>query len=289
MKSLIQPYELLGVATNSTPKEVRKAYYQLALLCHPDKGGDPKDMHMIHYAYEWVMKQIEGVDTSYTYEKAQQEFDDFIAAQNKQASSLPSFTDILLESNGLNEKCIQDWYTSCGKDAEHYTWFQRFLWQELLQSCDWKRASIFEHAYQKMMESLRGITKMSVTHGYGSFTETLDTPQQTFPTKQLIVYTEQTPFSSRTDTYTDIHVPNQMDDYSTACASLHGYDYSLAFTNQEPTLENELSDVCAAFADKASILDRLGQMEKEREMMDQDVATSGEQNRLNIVYEKYLA
>jgi hypothetical protein len=67
---------------------------------------------------------------------------------------------------------------------------------------------------------------------------------------------------------------------------LHGYDYSLAFTDQEPTLENELSDVCAAFADKASILDRLEQIEKEREMMDQDVATSGKQNRLNIVYDK---
>ena len=32
--SLIDPYNLLGVTINSTPKEVKQAYYNLALLCH---------------------------------------------------------------------------------------------------------------------------------------------------------------------------------------------------------------------------------------------------------------
>lgn len=271
MKSLIQPYELLGVATNSTVKDVRKAYYQLALLCHPDKGGNPEDMRMIQTAYEWIMAQISSIDIEYTYEKAQQEFDDFVAAQNKNAASLPSFTDVLMESNGLNEKEIREWYMSTGKDANHYVWFQRFLWQELLPHPHFQESSRLEcaeRAYQRLMESLQSMTQMSVPHGYGSYTnhsqdETINIEH--FPSKQLIIYTEQQPFVQRTDTYTDIHLRPQMDDYSTSCASLQGYDYSLAFTNQDPSLEKELEEVCNMFVHTTNIDDALVQLQKKRD------------------------
>ena len=46
-KSLINPYELLGVNINSCLKEVRKSYYNFAKICHPDKGGDKKDMYIV--------------------------------------------------------------------------------------------------------------------------------------------------------------------------------------------------------------------------------------------------
>jgi curved DNA-binding protein CbpA len=52
MKTSIQPYELLGVTMKSSLNDVRKAYYQLALLCHPDKGGNPQDMQLLHSAYK---------------------------------------------------------------------------------------------------------------------------------------------------------------------------------------------------------------------------------------------
>lgn len=289
-KTLIQPYELLGVATNSTVKEVRKAYYQLALLCHPDKGGDPKDMRMIQTAYEWIMAQISDVDVDYTYEIAQQEFDDFVAAQNKNAAELPSFTEVLMESNGLNEKQIQDWYAKTGKDPEQYIWFQRFLWQELLplpyhHEEKRKNEECFEHAYERLMESLHGMTQMSVPHGYGSYTDQPpDAPLQTFPSKQLIIYTEQQPFTQRTDTFTDIHLRPKMDDYSTSCASLDGYDYSLAFTNQDPCLEKELEEVCSMFASKTSVDEALAQAQKEREEFAKNVATSLQQNSVDFLF-----
>lgn len=276
-KSLIQPYELLGVATNSTVKEVRKAYHQLALFCHPDQGGDPNDMRMVQTAYEWVMAQISKVNTEYTYEIAQQEFDDFVAAQDKHIAHLPSFTDVLMESHGLNEKAMRDWYARTGKDPEYYIWFTRFLWQELIYFPDQhkqrKEEDAFEYVYERLEESLQSITKMSVPHGYGSYTHghteqtrdgDMDTPLQTFPSKQLIIYTEQQPFMPRTDGFTDIHLRPQMDDYGTSCASLQGYDYSMAFTNQDPNLEKELEEVCSMFTNRTDLDDALAKAQKER-------------------------
>ena len=36
------PYEVLGVAKNATPKEIQQAYRRLARKFHPDVSSDPK-------------------------------------------------------------------------------------------------------------------------------------------------------------------------------------------------------------------------------------------------------
>ena len=59
---LINPYDLLGVKINSTLSEIKKAYYNLALLCHPDKGGCKKDMDTIHQAYKYVIEQVNNIN-----------------------------------------------------------------------------------------------------------------------------------------------------------------------------------------------------------------------------------
>ena len=74
MTHSINPYDLLGVTINSSLKEIKKAYYNLALLCHPDKGGSNNDMIMIHNAYLYVKKQIEF---SLNKEKLENIEDDF--------------------------------------------------------------------------------------------------------------------------------------------------------------------------------------------------------------------
>ena len=45
------PYQTLGVAKTASQAEIKSAYRSLALLHHPDKGGDPQVFHKISEAY----------------------------------------------------------------------------------------------------------------------------------------------------------------------------------------------------------------------------------------------
>jgi DnaJ family protein A protein 2 len=45
-------YDVLGVAVDANPEEIRKAYRKKALHDHPDKGGDPEEFKILTEAYE---------------------------------------------------------------------------------------------------------------------------------------------------------------------------------------------------------------------------------------------
>lgn len=47
-------YEILGVASNADPEEIKRAYRHAAFDAHPDVGGraDPERFHELHDAYE---------------------------------------------------------------------------------------------------------------------------------------------------------------------------------------------------------------------------------------------
>ena len=36
---LINPFDLFGITIDNTLNELKRSYYNMALLCHPDKGG----------------------------------------------------------------------------------------------------------------------------------------------------------------------------------------------------------------------------------------------------------
>ena len=93
--NLLNPYELLGVSTQSSLNTLKKKYYSLALICHPDKGGDENDMIMIKNAYDYIKPQLEN-NTDTTYEQLEDEFQKFCDNQKKK---LCPFSEVYEESH----------------------------------------------------------------------------------------------------------------------------------------------------------------------------------------------
>ena len=65
---MINPYEMLGLTSESTINELTKSYYSMSLLCHPDKGGNTDDMIVIHNAYKYIKKQLENCSNTKSFE-----------------------------------------------------------------------------------------------------------------------------------------------------------------------------------------------------------------------------
>ena len=55
-----EPHEILGVAWDASERVLRSAYRRLALVHHPDKGGDPVRFQLIVTAYEALMNRLQG-------------------------------------------------------------------------------------------------------------------------------------------------------------------------------------------------------------------------------------
>ena len=45
-------YEVLGVTQMASKYHIKAAYRSKAQRCHPDKGGDPEEFHIIQLAYD---------------------------------------------------------------------------------------------------------------------------------------------------------------------------------------------------------------------------------------------
>ena len=49
--SKFDPFDVLGVDESATDREIKKAYRQLSLVHHPDKGGDEEAFREVNAAY----------------------------------------------------------------------------------------------------------------------------------------------------------------------------------------------------------------------------------------------
>ena len=94
---VLNPYDLLGVTVNATVQEVRKRYYALACLCHPDRGGTNEQMQILHNAYEYVVRQV-ALNRTVTFEELEKDFEEFCEAQKLE---IPPFYDIHAEAFNL--------------------------------------------------------------------------------------------------------------------------------------------------------------------------------------------
>lgn len=69
-------YAILGVDSNATDSEIKKAYRLIAMQCHPDKGGDKEDFQELNNAYEKIMEQRRSTTDSGTKSATQEEDND---------------------------------------------------------------------------------------------------------------------------------------------------------------------------------------------------------------------
>lgn len=93
-KRLINPYHLFGININNSINELKKAYYELAMISHPDKGGADEDMCVISAAYNYVKEQLENKSNK-SFEYVENEFNEFLLNQKLQKP--PKFSEIYNE------------------------------------------------------------------------------------------------------------------------------------------------------------------------------------------------
>ena len=62
-------YEVLGVSRTANAKEIKKAYFDLAKIEHPDKGGNEEKFKQIQQAYD-ILSDLEkrAIYDQYGYE-----------------------------------------------------------------------------------------------------------------------------------------------------------------------------------------------------------------------------
>lgn len=110
---LPNPYELLGITHESTLKELKKAYYGMALYCHPDKGGQKEDMCVVQNAYKYCKEQLDNAKANeHTFEELEDEFTMFC---KEQVDKPPPFSQIYEEANDWIKDFNREFMTKWNK------------------------------------------------------------------------------------------------------------------------------------------------------------------------------
>lgn len=111
--NLINPYALFGINVNSKITDLKRAYYSMSLLCHPDKGGNEHQMDTVAKAYRYIKEQLENSNTrDKSYEELEEDFANFC---KEQEAEIPQFSNIYTETfewlEDFNKKFLEKHYT----------------------------------------------------------------------------------------------------------------------------------------------------------------------------------
>ena len=229
--SNINPYNLLGVTIDSTEREVRKSYYRLSLMCHPDKGGSKEDMNIIHNAYLYVKKQI---DFSECKEKLEDIEDDFKNFFEKNKIEVPSFYKI--------------WERS--EEAEFLREFNKEFNKKNKSDININYVSnIFSDGYGKYMEeeeekSLREVsntllkeTNKEILEKYRNINMKKELKNKF--SEELVIYEEPTAVPENYGEYERFDV-EELNDFSQQTEKLNMYDYKVAHSKKNDRELNEI-------------------------------------------------
>jgi hypothetical protein len=225
------------------------------------------------------------VDTEGTYEKAQQEFDDFLESQG--SYYVPVFSDVIFEANGIDPSKVDEWYKLQQPQgtAEHFQWFRQILIRDMqLESLKSPNPpnmeTLMKNALQQTTYHLEGVIPASIPHGYNDY---VDTPEsKPFPKKEIVIFKEQDAWGVKNLAY--ISLPEKVDDYTTVENKLKGYDYSCAYSPQQPYLDEDLGDLCPQFRamNRIDVCEALDKYIQEREILNEQLAQT--KNETSILF-----
>jgi hypothetical protein len=242
----INPYELLGIDPHtSTLKDLKKRYYEFALLVHPDKNNvqNGDDMHIVHMAYKYCQEQMQlAKDKETTVENLETEFEEFCKIQTE---APPPFRDIMedaLELKKFNETFEKD--SECFRAA-----FQNGYG-------DYMEPSLHETIGESNLDI---VNERIGDFGYSTIEDNPPPPKNDF--SSLIVYTEPISTTTTGDFY-DYNRKEPISSYTVYMKKTCLTDYKEANTTQE--IEDPL------FVDKEnrSYDDLVAEREKQNEILD---------------------
>ncbi len=233
--SLINPYEFLGFDSrnpNISMNQLKSTYYQLALICHPDRGGNPDDMIILQNAYLYIKKQIELKDEkSTTFEDIEKEFKDFIEEQNN--IKCPAFATVYDD--------VHEWRREFN---------QKFEKNEMDVG-----SSLLSDGYGRMMDKSL-INNINLETNYNSVIfderdqELSSIPKHQF-TSEIVTYTEPMSFNFNQSSGSDLN-NTKKSDFTSSIGDLTLSDYKKALTSSninsiKSDIDTDNSDVQKKF------------------------------------------
>lgn len=222
--NFINPYQLLGINPNMPDlKQLKKSYYRLAMLCHPDKGGNKESMNIVHKCYLYIKTQFDNCQNLKSYEELEKEFELFCKTQTEQP---PPFRTI--------------W-----ENSEEYKGLQKFN-EEFekkinMQSTNVNYTNVFKKGYGQFMDASDFQNNYSLISNQNLNNKTMDAidlKKNEFSFKtDLIIYKEpeSTPLGYGQNQRFDI---TEVDDFSDKLKdNIILNDYKKAFTQETKKLD----------------------------------------------------
>ena len=103
----LDPFALLGIDPHrSSIKDLKRSYYDLALLVHPDRNREKtgEEMNVVHNAYRYCLEQMQNAkDRETTVEDLEADFADFCKVQTDEPPCFRDITEDVLEMRKFNE------------------------------------------------------------------------------------------------------------------------------------------------------------------------------------------
>jgi len=234
---MLNPYELLGVTIDTPKDDIKKIYYQLSLLAHPDKGGNSDDMITLKKAYDFVMREIKNINTSVTVEELETTFKEFCKTQE---SSVPLFQDIYAEA--FNVEKFNDYFDKHNNETKLSGPFLEGGYGDMMDNSGFGNNTNTNFEY-------KNIEVGEVTHQFTTTLAEYRAPKEMQVQQHLMDYSRKEP----------------IDDYSLDVGGLHMSDYKSAFTvvvDNQITLEKIDARQIQPISDRS-----LEDLLKEREML----------------------